>query len=105
MKLLTCADLPGTFEQYAAADADLLKVAHHGSKYSTGEDFLSIVTPEAAILTASPSSASLPHPDTLSRLDRAGVPVYNTGECGAVLVTIREGAAHLTTYLKREEQP
>ena len=27
---------------YAARDADILKVAHHGSKYSSGEEFLRI---------------------------------------------------------------
>lgn len=31
-------------------DADILKVGHHGSKFSTGEDFLNAVTPEYSVI-------------------------------------------------------
>ena len=104
VKLLTCSDLSGDYEMYAAMDADILKLAHHGSKYSTSEAFLQTVTPRIAIVTASPVNASLPSPDTLERLKDAGIPVYHTGEWGALTVTVRNGEGTLVPYLTRKEQ-
>ena len=100
VRLLTAGDLDGDYEQYAARDADLLKAAHHGSKSSTGPDFLTAVTPETVLISASGSSASLPHPDTLARLEEMGIPVLITGRDGAITVTCRNGKADIAAYLK-----
>lgn len=105
VRLWTGGDLTGDFELYAAADADVLKVSHHGSKNSTGTEFLNRVTPKIAILPANGFSENLPHPDTLERLREAGTAIYNTGETGALTVTIRQGEAHVTPYLNAKEQP
>lgn len=100
LRLLTTGDLPGQYERYAARQADILKAAHHGSRYSTGEEFLRLVSPQAALISASGVSESLPHPDTLARLAFLGDSVYNTGECGAVLIRVRKGEARITAYLQ-----
>ena len=105
VRLFSASDLSGLFETYAARDADILKTAHHGSKSSTGEAFLSIVSPRAALITGSTGSALLPHADTLSRLARADIPVYNTGDWGALTITVRGGEGQLVPYLERKEQP
>lgn len=105
VKLFSASDIAGEFEGYAARDADLLKVSHHGSKGSTGAEFLSLVSPSAAIITASPGSKSLPHHDTLSRLENAAVSVYNTGDWGAIHIRIRDGQAILTPYLSKGVEP
>ena len=104
VKLLTTGDLSGEYEMYAAADADFLKVAHHGSKTSTGEAFLEAVSPQAALISASTGSASLPHPDTLRRLQASDAAVYHTGVCGAVTVTVRQGRAVITPFLQAQEE-
>lgn len=103
VKLLTTGDLTGDYEMYAAADADILKVAHHGSKNSTGREFLQAVTPEIALIPANAGSAVLPHPDMLERLAEAGIPAYHTGEWGALTITVRNGEATLIPYLNHEE--
>lgn len=103
--LLSAADIPGTYELYASRDADILKVSHHGSKSSTGEAFLQTVSPRIALITASPVSRSLPHGDTLSRLEACGAQIYNTASCGALTVTIQAGEAILEPYLNHKEQP
>lgn len=104
--LLNAADLPGDYEHYAARAADVLKAAHHGSKSATGEAFLSAVSPRGVIFTGSGGpTARLPHPDTLSRVEERGVPFWNTGETGAVTVTVREGQALISTYLSPKELP
>ena len=105
VKLLTCADIVGDFEVYAARDADILKVPHHGSKASTGTDFLSCVSPQTAIITASRMSNRLPNPDTVRRLEAEGAAILNTGFTGAVTITAKQGEAKITTHLNEKEQP
>ena len=102
--LLSMADIPGEYEQYAAQDADILKVSHHGSKTSTGESFLQMVSPRFALITSSPVSR-LPHPDTLARLNGNGIQIYDTASSGAITVTVQAGEAILTPYLNEKEQP
>ena len=101
IKLLTMADVPGTYERYAQADADLLKAAHHGSRDSTQEAFLAAVSPAAVLITGS-STGSMPHAETLSRLADAGTMVYNTKESGALTLTVHAGQGTLTPFLAKE---
>lgn len=105
VKLLHCGDLTGDYELYAARDADILKVAHHGSKTSTGLDFLQAVTPQIALISTYAGNAYLPYGDTLERLREAGAEIFLTGETGAVTVTAKQGKAQVTTYLLPKEQP
>lgn len=103
VRLLHASDLEGNYELYAARDADLLKVAHHGSRDATREAFLQQVTPAAALISAGYSDA-LPHEDTLARLEKYGVSVYNTGERGAITVTCRKGVAEIAPYLPIQQE-
>ncbi len=80
-------------------------MSHNGSKTSTGEAFLEIVSPQIALLTGSPVSRSLPHAETLTRLEACGAQIFNTASYGALTVTVREGEAALTPYLDPKEQP
>ena len=70
-----------------ALDAEILKVAHHGSIYSTGGRFLERVHPEVAVI---PVGAANPygHPAdaTLAALEQAGCTVYRTDRDGDILV-------------------
>ena len=51
-------------------DVDFLKTAHHGSRYSTGAEFLEIVRPELAVVSCSATNTyGHPSPDTLERLE------------------------------------
>ena len=103
--LFSASDIPGEYETYAARDADILKVSHHGSKTSTGEAFLQTVSPGIALITNSPVSSRLPHADTLSRLQACGAQIYDTASFGALTVTVTEGEAIVTPYLNEKEQP
>jgi len=106
VRILSAGDLMGAYEMYAARDADVLKAAHHGSKSSSGEAFLRAVSPQAVIFTGSGNlRAALPHPDTLERLRGLSIPWWNTGECGAVTVTARDGRAFIETFLSEKETP
>jgi len=72
----------------ADASADVMKVAHHGSKSSTAKNFLSAVSPEIAVISVG-SDNKYGHPDknTVSRLNGAGTKVYRTDLNGDILIT------------------
>lgn len=105
VRLLSCADISGEYENYTARSADILKVSHHGSKTSTGKDFLETVSPRTALITTSRTSARLPNPDSVRRIRDSGAAIYETGKTGAVTVAVKDGQARVTTFLNIEEQP
>lgn len=66
-------------------DADLLKVAHHGSANSTTEAFVQAVTPEVAVISASSdNSFGHPTPSVVERLRKADCIVYSTSTSGSL---------------------
>lgn len=70
---------------------DVLKVAHHGSRYSSTEEFLERIQPELAVIScAENSSYGHPHEETLERLREVGSVILTTPEAGAVMVEIRD---------------
>lgn len=86
--------LTGDIEQAAERDllasganltAQVLKVAHHGGNTSTGNEFLTAVKPEVAIISVGAgNNYGHPHPDVLARL--AGIEVYRTDLHGTIVV-------------------
>lgn len=68
-------------------DYDVLKVAHHGSKYSTSEKFLKLCNPEVALISAGENNSyGHPHKELLNRLEDAGCKIYNTQKNGAIII-------------------
>ena len=72
--------------------SDVLKVAHHGSRHSTGDGLLDAVRPTLAVISIGLSNPHhLPHPDLLARLDRRGIRILRTDSNGTITV-ITDGA-------------
>ena len=68
-------------------DYDVLKVAHHGSRNSSSEEFLKLVRPEFAFISSGKKSRyGHPHVDLLERLQRIGAEVKITAESGAITI-------------------
>lgn len=68
---------------------DFLKVGHHGSKYSTCEEFLKKIKAEAAVISCgSDNSYGHPHAETLERLEAADCEVWNTAEKGYAVIKV-----------------
>lgn len=64
---------------------EYLKVAHHGSKNSTLQEFLEAVDPETGIISCSASGRyGHPHRELLERLKATGTDVYVTSDQGAI---------------------
>ena len=57
-------------------EADVLKVAHHGSKYSTCQEFIDVVKPEYSYIPVGKNIYGHPTPEVISRLEDSGVEVY-----------------------------
>ncbi len=69
----------------ARLSANVLKVAHHGSKTSTGERFLRAVRPGIALISAGRRNRyGHPAPPVVERLERHGVEVRRTDREGMV---------------------
>lgn len=69
-------------------DIDVLKVAHHGSLYSTTEEFLSKVTPTYAIISVGKDNTyNHPSKETIDRLKQYTNNIYITSELGTILLT------------------
>ena len=77
--------------------ADVIKIPHHGSKTSTGLEFLSKISPSVAVISVGrDNSFGHPSPDVLERL--SGVKVLRTDRDGAVKITEKEGGLDIKTY-------
>lgn len=59
-------------------EIEVLKIAHHGSKYSTSEDFLKETKPELAVISVGKNSFGHPTEEVLKRLEQLGVEVLRT---------------------------
>lgn len=67
--------------------ATILKLGHHGSRTSTTDAFLNVLQPEVAVYSAGEgNSYGHPHPETLAKLETAGVEVYGTDVHGTIVV-------------------
>jgi competence protein ComEC len=65
--------------------ADVLKVGHHGSRWSSTDSFLDRVRPSIAVLSVGRNNTyGHPHGEVLERLRRRGVRVFRTDRDGAI---------------------
>lgn len=84
----------------AALRSDVLKVGHHGSRFSTSPQFLAAVAPRVAIVSVrADPRRRLPDEGVLERLRKSGARVVRTDESGAVTVAIApDGRLSVDTF-------
>ncbi len=83
-------------------NSEVLKISHHGSKYSSSGVFMSAVSPKIALISAGANNTyGHPTKEVLDRLQEFGVICYNTIKNGAVTITISNDGKNLraTPYL------
>jgi len=83
---------------------DVLKVAHHGSSYSTTSAVLADTRPRVAVISVGPNSYGHPTPATVGRLLAAGSRVYTTWRNGSVTFTVSATGA-MSVSFSRSSQP
>lgn len=108
--MLLTGDLEGGGEKSVAAllrsnaitGISVLKVAHHGSKNSTKEEFLRQCSPAVAVISCGEHNTyGHPHKETLERLNDMGTAVYRTDCSGAVQITVSGSHMKVTEYRRR----
>ncbi len=67
--------------------ADVLKVAHHGSKYSTQESFLEVVKPAAAVISVGKNNFGHPASQVVDRIEKDQIKLFRTDTDGAIIIT------------------
>jgi beta-lactamase superfamily II metal-dependent hydrolase len=79
--------------------ATLLKVAHHGSRYSSTNAFLSAVHPKVAIVSCGRhNSFKHPNPEALARLSAVGATIYRTDQAGTVIFSTNGTKYHVRQF-------
>lgn len=91
LDMLFTGDVEGEGEKQLAEalekEYEVLKTAHHGSKNSTSEEFLDIVHPRFAVISAGRDNRyGHPHEETMEKLRDKRVAVLTTAESGAIIL-------------------
>ncbi len=83
---------------------DVLKVAHHGSRTSTSEDFLAVTRPAVSLISAGFANPfQHPHPDVMRRLGEAHSMVLRTDLLGQVRILSDGRRLESDVYAYREK--
>ncbi len=78
-------DLPDPLESMlGVGKLDVLKTAHHGSRFSTSSAFLQETRPHDAVISVGRNTYGHPSDEVLGRLQAAGVRVWRTDQMGTV---------------------
>lgn len=77
------------FVTRANVDADILKVAHHGSRTSTSKEFVSAVSPEYAIISCGENNI-YDHPNTETLMRLSETKVFTTATNGDIRIYARK---------------
>ena len=101
VSFLLAGDLPIGSEPVIVPDADVLKVAHHGSKNSTSEAFVHMASPDIAIISVGESNwYGHPHARVLDALSDAMV--LRTDQHGCITLKLSEGSIAAKSFLTPE---
>ena len=82
---------------------DYLSVPHHGSKYSSSEQFINTVNPKVSVISAGKNNSyGHPHKETLERLESVDTSIYRTDELGQITCSCkRNGPFTVRSVIKQ----
>lgn len=101
-RTLFTGDISEQGEKKINSKIDILKVAHHGSKTSTSNEFLYKTKPKIAIISAGvDNSYGHPHQEVIQNLEKHGIIYYVTAKDGEV--DLKMQGYNLRIDTKKEE--
>ncbi len=81
--------------------ADVIKVAHHGSKTSSSQSLIDAVSPRYAIISVGQTSIfGHPNAEVVERWQNSGAQVMKTGECGTISVVTDGRQLKVTSFVE-----
>lgn len=89
-----CDDAESNFIETAAKgdgalyDVDVLKVAHHGGRESTSQNFLNVAKPEYSVISVGENSYNHPTDEVISRLNSVNSKIFTTQDKGDIILTL-----------------
>ena len=85
--------------------SDLLKVSHHGSITSTSDNFLELVNPTMAWISAGYENRfGFPHQEVMERLKEKSIEIYRTDQEGTILLIYDEKKRKWTVHLPFKDE-
>ena len=83
---LFTADIGANIENMlrAVGFVDILKVPHHGSRFSSSASFLNAISPKVAVIEVGKNSYGHPTSQALERIEESGAKIYRTDKDGTV---------------------
>jgi beta-lactamase superfamily II metal-dependent hydrolase len=101
-RLILTSDIGANNEYYLIKNypadklkSDILKIAHHGSKYSLSEAFYKIVNPKVAVIEVGINTYGHPSKEVLDSLKSLNIPTYNTLLNGTIKIFTGGGGLRL----------
>ena len=83
------------------SNIDILKVSHHGSKSSSSEEFLKLLSPKMSIISAGVNNRyHHPSKEVVSRLDELGIPHMCTQDYGRLHIYLDESDVKVAGFLR-----
>lgn len=80
-------------------EVTVLKVPHHGSKYSCSEELLRQIAPKVSVISCGVNNVyGHPHQETLERISESGSVILSTPECGAITVKVNGAKAEVSCF-------
>lgn len=70
--------------------ADILKIAHHGSRYSSCEKFIAVAAPKIAVIQVGKNTYGHPSEEVIKRLEEHKITVLRNDEQGAVGIRVNK---------------
>ena len=82
--------------------SDILKVAHHGSKTSSAEEFIEAVKPKVALIGVGKNNKfGHPNGDIIQRLEESGAKICRTDEDGEISILVdKKGRIKIKKFLE-----
>ena len=84
-------------QKYNLPDIDVLKVGHHGSKTSSGKDFINEINPKYSIISVGKNNRyGHPNKEALNTLKNSKI--YRTDQDGSIMFKIKNNKLKIETY-------
>ena len=83
-------------EKYNLKDIDVLRVGHHGSKTSSGKEFIDEISPEYSIISVGKNNRyGHPNKEVLENLEQSNI--YRTDQDGSIMFKIKNNKLKIET--------